>query len=457
MRVTNISEFSNIDNNSHNYISSSIRDSISGSRIDMATAISDKLKILIANNGIEYLKHKAFVNALADYQLFVNANAYKNALLLMLENGLIERLIQIDYTLYKLEIDRFCDEYAVQQEVVYCLSEAIALSMDKTAAIKQNDTSIHSDFQDDGKTEWNYFIPGRDGNFIPATNIPESGSFNDVAKALGHDANQYFTYMPPYSTGINDVFVMFESFTGNILYVYVTKKTKRLDPAIIKHVLKEYSFTEEYDFSKYCDDIEVGIQKGNLTKEFFKKILNQDSDIMIDSRFNVKLIFENGKLVQMTGLDSLSKEAKSFRDSAPQRYNQIRKYAESFNFSQELVFREINLQVEAFVNMPLSLFDKFSDFFVEANEDVWSINYVMCAVALAKKQINFEEFKLISHEEYSNVGEFTTNGGVNVTACSYLDYVCLFDRDNGNFICCSKNGEDISPTSNINMTYLDKF
>lgn len=434
-----------------------IRDFIPESRMGIPAIFSGKIRLLVADNGIEYLKQKAFINALADYQLFSNANVYKSALMIMLENGLIDRLINIDYSLYKLEIDRFCDEYAIQTEVAYCMSEAIAIALDKIPSSKHNHNSSKSEFYTNSDVESNFFIPVKDGNLVPLTNIPENVSFNDVAKILGHDTNQYYTYDPPVSTGIRGIIVMFESFTGNILYVYVNVKTKKLDSSLVKKALREYSFTEEYDYSKYCDDIEEGIRKGNLSKGFFKKVLNQDSDVMIDTRFNTKLIFVNDKLMKMESLDSLSPNAKSLRDTAPQRYNRIKKYAESFSFSQELVAKEINLQVDAFYNMPLSLFDNFSEFQVEVNDDIWSINYVMCAVALAKKQINFEEFKLISHEEYSNVGEFTTNGGVNVTACSYLKYICLFDRDNGNFICCYKNGENLSPDGNINPYYLDKF
>lgn len=432
----------------------SIRDSISESRIEMIISISEKLKILIANNGIEYLKQKAFINALADYQIFNHAVAYKNTLIFMLENGLIDRLIEIDYSLYKLEIDRFCDEYAMQPEVVCSLAEAIAVALSKTSSFVQNQNTSYIDFCVESNEESNFFIPTKEGNFIPATNIPDNVSFNEAAKILGHDSNQYYTYVP----GIGaDIYIMFESFTGHILYVYVNEKTNKLDSSRVKQALREYSFTEKYDYSQYYNDIDEGIRRGNLSKEFFKKVLNQDSDIMIDGRFNTRLIFENDRLVKMESLDYLSTDAKSLRDTTPSQFNRIKKYAESFNFSQELVSREINMQVDAFFKMPFALFDNFSEFYVEVNDEIWSTNYVMCAVAYAKKQINFDDFKLISHDEYSNVGEFTTNGGVNVTACSYLGYVCLFDRDNGNFICCYKNGEDISSTSNINMTYLDKF
>lgn len=432
----------------------SIRDSISESQIEMIISISEKLKILIANNGIEYLKQKAFINALADYQIFIHAVAYKNTLILMLENGLIDRLIEIDYSLYKLEIDRFCDEYAMQPEVVCSLAEAIAVALSKTSSCVQNQNTSYIDFCFESNEESNFFIPTKEGNFIPATNIPDNVSFNEAAKILGHDSNQYYSYIPGNGA---DLSIMFESFTGHILYVFVNEKTNKLDSSRVKQALREYSFTEEYDYSQYYNDIEEGIRKMNLSKGFFKKVLKQNSDVMIDARFNTRLIFENEILVRMESLDSLSKEAKSLRDKSPQKYNRIKKYAESYSISQDVVFKEINMQVEALFQMPFTLYGNFSEFYVEVNDDIWTTNYVMCAVALAKKQINFDDFKLISHEEYSNVGEFTTNGGVNVTACSYLKYICLFDRDNGNFICCYKNGEDLSPMSNMNPAYLDKF
>lgn len=444
----------NKEQNTQKEVFISIREHINGSRIEKAMNFADKLSLLIADNGIEYLKQRAFVNALADYQLFNQATAYKNSLLLMLDNGLIERLIKIDYTLYKLEIDRFCDEYAMQREVVYCLSEAIAIAIGKTSSNGLAQKCTNTDIFTGLNEESNIFVPSNDGKFRPLLNVPENVSFNDIAKILGHDTNQYYTYIPGIGADIN---IMFESFTGNILYVYVYKKTKELDVSRVKSALREYSFTSEYDYSDYCDDIEEGIRKGNLSKDFFKQVLNQESDVMFDGRFNTKLIFENNKLVKMESLDSLSTEAKSLRDTSPSQYNRIKKYAESFNFSQNLVFKEINMQVDAFYHMPLTLFDNFSEFYVEVNDDIWSTNYVMCAVAYAKKQINFEEFKLISHEEYSKLGEYRSNGGVHFAAYEYLNHVCFFDLENGNFICCYKNGDSISPESNINPDYINKF
>lgn len=435
----------------------SVRNYISESRINMVVCFSEKLRELVTNYGIEYLRQKAFINALADYQLFVNAMAYKNALLLMLENGLIDRLIALDYTHYKLELDRFCDEYAVQTEVIYCLAEAIAIAIDKTLSFQPEANSPYIESSTTPIIESNFFIPTNDGNFIPFTNIPRNVSFNDVAKILGHEPNQYYSYDPPYSTGIRDIIIMFESFTGNILYVYVNEKTKSLNSSKVKIALKEYSFTEEYDYSKYCHDIEEGIQKENLTKEFFKRLLNQDSDVMVDSRFNTKLIFKNDRLIKMESLDALSPAAKSFRDTNPMQYNRIKKYAESFNFLQELILKEINMQVDAYINMPLSLFDNFSEFYMEVNDEIWSTNYVMCAVAYARRQINLEDFKLISHEEYSKIGEFRSNGGLDFVAYLYLNQICFFDSKNGNFICCYKNGENLNQNSNINLYYIDKF
>lgn len=96
------------------------------------------------------------------------------------------------------------------------------------------------------------------------------------------------------------------------------------------------------------------------------------------------------------------------------------------------------MQVDASFKMLFALFDNFSEFYVEVNEEIWSTNYVMCAAAYAKKQINFEDFKLISHEGYSKLGEFRSNGGVDFGAHQYLNHVCSFDFENGNFICCYK-------------------
>lgn len=421
--------------------------------IDRAIDFSEKVKLLVADNGIAYIKQKAFINALADFNLFANAPAYKNALLLMLENGLIERLIDVEYSHYRLEIDRFCEDFAVKSEVIYFLSEAIAVAIGKTSSFQHSAPSSITASNIDYDGECNVFIPTKDENFIPLYDIPKNISFNDIAKFLGHDTNQFFIY----GGYQGKPYIAFESFTGKILYVYVNEKAKSLKAFDLKETLKGYSFTEEYSYSKYVDDIEEGIQKGNLTKDFFKKLLNQDSDVMIDSRFNTKLIFKDGKLVKMESLDSLSKNAKDLRDTATLKFNRIKKYAESYSFSQEVVNKEINMQVDAFYNMPISLFDNLSEFYVEVNADIWSINYVMCAVAYAKKQINFEEFKLISHEEYSKIGEYTSNGGINFAAYQYLNYICFFDLGNGNFICCYKNGEQITPNSNFNPYYLDKF
>ena len=445
----------NINNHAVNEASSQIRiySPITEGDIDRGIDFSDKIKLLIADNGIAYLKQKAFINALADFNLFANAPVYRNALLLMLENGLIERLIEVEYSHYRLEINRFCEEFPVKPEVINFLSETIAVAIGKTTSFQHYSPSSLTVSNINYSGEYNVFIPTKDGNFIPLYDIPNNISFNDIAKFLGHDTNQYYLY----GGYQGNPYIAFESFSGKILYVYVNEKTKSLRESDLKETLKGYSFAEEYSYSKYCDDIEEGIQKGNLIKDFFKQLLNQDSDIMIDSRFNAKLTFKNNILVKMESLDSLSKDAKDFRDTAPQKFNRIKKYAESYSFSQEVINKEINMQVDAFYKMPLSLFDNFSEFQVEVNNDIWSINYVMCAVAYAKKQITFEEFKLISHEEYTKIGEYTSNGGVNFAAYLYLNYICFFDLENGNFICCYKDGEQITSSSNLNPFYLDKL
>lgn len=425
-------------------------DSISTSENNINSILSEKIRFLVENYGIDYLKGREFINALNDFQLFTNFPSYRNALFFMLENGLIERLLEIDYSLYKLEIDRFCIIYPVQKEIISFLAEVIGKALGKEVNnITKSDVN-EVEYMSGSEIETNFFIPTNDGNFSPLMNIPENISYNGVAKILGHDTNQYFVFGGYHGKPT----IFFEAFSGKILCVYVYNKTKSLNKSELQEVLKDYSFTEEYNYSNYYDDIQEGIKKGNLTKSFFGQLLNQDTDIMIDSRFNTKLFFQNEKLIKMESLDSLSIDAKSFRDTDPKIYQRIKKYAESFNFSQDLIFKEINLQIDAYKNIPLTLFNKFSEFYVEVNDENWSTNYVMCAIAYARKQINLDEFRLISHEEYSKIGEFKSKKGIDVIAYLYLGYVCFFNMKNGDFICCYKNGENLTEESNINSYYI---
>lgn len=440
--------------------------------------LADTIQVILEIEGQDIFYSNVFINMLDDFGAFTDMPYAKPILKQMWDRDCHMQIAKnlynesnLRYTINRI-IDNLnnnigFDRYSIIticNELLQGLNVDLSIESDNSAVPHEisylihqcGDSTIAESSIKDSPMESNFFIPSKDGNFVPLTDIPQNVSFNDVAKILGHDTNQYFSYIP-YRSGIRDMIIMFESFTGNILYVYVYEKIRSLNASYVRKALNGYSFTAEYDYSKYCDDIEDGIKKGNLTKVFFKRLLNQDSDIMIDSRFNTKLIFANEKLVKMESMDFLSADALSFRDTTPEQYNRIKRYAECYNFSQKLISKEINLQVDAFMKMPVSLFDNFSEFYVEVNDEIWATNYVMCAIAYAKRQISYEEFKLISHEEYIKLGEFRSNGGVDIAAYLYLNHICLFDLQNGNFICCYRDGDKISLNGNINPYYLDKL
>lgn len=424
--------------------------------------LAEIIQLILETEGKEVYHSDVFINMLDDFGAFTEMpyakSIFKQMWIKDYHNQIVLELINesnLRHTVRRI-IDNLNANNGFDRNSLITVCNELLKGLDSNLTIESNggrSVDLHGDFP----IESHVFIPSEDGIYVPYYGIPQNVSFNDIAKILDHDTNQYFLYSPPYCTGIRDIYIAFESFSGNILYAYVNEKTLNLSASKVRKALQEYSFTAEYDYSKYCDDIEEGIKRGNLRKDFFKHLLKQDSDIMIDSRFNTKLIFTNDKLVKMESMNLLSADAMSFRDMSPKQFSRIKKYAECHNFSQELIFKEINLQVDAYMNMPLSLFDNFSEFYVEMNDDVWSTNYVMCAVAYAKRQINFEDFKLISHEEYIKLGEFRSNGGVNIAAYLYLNHICLFDLQNGNFICCYKDGENMSLNGNINPEYWGKL
>lgn len=279
------------------------------------------------------------------------------------------------------------------------------------------------------------FIPKGDFFIEKKINLNKASLLN-IAESLGYNSEQFYSY-----TNFNQLnsciwSVVFKSFTDEIIFIHVKEGTNELPKEIVKNYLSDYNFSEEFDSYDIESTLENGILNKSLTAKFLNEIFGGDEinngEINANS-IGYILSIRDGLLVSFRSSDGLNKWARDWKTNAPTRYNKYKLAAEKYwGNNIEAIINEINVQADAFVNIPGGLTNDFIDLH-RTNEG--TINFKMLLVSHYKHIITLEEFKEINHGRYEIASDFSDDKNNKITTYRINKTLISFS-ENGKLINC---------------------
>ena len=261
----------------------------------------------------------------------------------------------------------------------------------------------------------------KQGNqWVVKEGISEDSSINDCLLALGYNHNQFYSYTNynlPYSydeNGDNIFNVCLKVMTEDIICVMTSPGRKSLTDADVQHYMQDFDYSLEYSLYSMESDLDSAIDEHNYTIQFVADTLgipySPDDKVLYSS----KLKYNSGGL-----------------------YNLIESHARNFHGSnEEAVFNEINIQAEAFYNLPSGMQNQFLPEFANADG---SYNFKMLLVAKYEgteyeQGLSYEDCKCICHNELKFEGNYE-EGLDKVAKYIYREYVLSFDTK-GSLLSC---------------------
>lgn len=291
----------------------------------------------------------------------------------------------------------------------------------------------------------------KQGNqWVKMTNIEEGGSTNDNLLALGYDHNQFYSYTNynlPYDwdeNGDNIICVCLKVMSEDIICVITCPGRISLLDAEVDHYMQDFNFAQEYSLYSLESDLDSAIAEHNYSIEFVADALgisySPDDTLLYSSRLKYNFIFENGYLVDYELADGYNREAHDLKNSSSWIYDVIESHAKNYHGSNgDAVINEINIQSQAFYNLPGGINNHFLSEFANADK---SYNFKMLLVANYQDSeyehgINYEDCKCICHNELKFEGNIE-EGLDKLVKYRYRDYLLTFD-DKGTLKSCEYN------------------
>ena len=278
----------------------------------------------------------------------------------------------------------------------------------------------------------------KQGNqWVVKEGISEDSSINDCLLALGYNHNQFYSYTNynlPYSydeNGDNIFNVCLKVMTEDIICVMTSPGRKSLTDADVQHYMQDFDYSLEYSLYSMESDLDSAIDEHNYTIQFVADTLgipySPDDKVLYSSKLKYNFFFEGG---------GLNREAHELKETGG-LYNLIESHARNFHGSnEEAVFNEINIQAEAFYNLPSGMQNQFLPEFANADG---SYNFKMLLVAKYEgteyeQGLSYEDCKCICHNELKFEGNYE-EGLDKVAKYIYREYVLSFDTK-GSLLSC---------------------
>lgn len=287
----------------------------------------------------------------------------------------------------------------------------------------------------------------KDNQWTLCKDIEEGGSTNSDLEALGFDNNQFYSYTNynlPYDYGENSdniLTVCLKVMTEDIICVITCPARKTLTDEEVLYYMKDFDFANDYSRFSMESDLDSAIIKHNYSIQFVAEALglkfSPDDKSLHSDRFKYNFYFEGGFLTGYEISDGYNREAHEMKEQGSWIYDLIEKHAINYHGSNEdAMINEINIQANAFQNLPGGITNKYKESFKNADG---SYNFRMLLVAKYQGTeyemgINYEECKCICHNELKFEGN-TEEGLDKLVKYRYRDYVLTFD-EKGQFISC---------------------
>lgn len=298
----------------------------------------------------------------------------------------------------------------------------------------------------------------KDNQWVACKEIKEGGSTNSDLQALGYEHNQFYSYTNynqphDYGDDCDDILsVCFKVMTEDIICVIASPGRKTLTEAEVRYYMQDFDFAHEYSRYSMESDLDSAIAERNFTIQFIAEALgltfSPDDKVLHSSRLNYNFFFEGGILTGYEISDGYNREAHEMKDQGSWIYQLIESHAQNFHGSNnDAVVNEINIQANAFYNLPGGITNEFKDSFKNADS---SYNFKMLLVAKYQgteyeSGISYEDCKCICHQELT-FEESTEEGLDKLVKYRYRDYIITFD-DKGQFISCNYSQQKTNTTS----------
>lgn len=295
----------------------------------------------------------------------------------------------------------------------------------------------------------------QDNLWVLKEGVSNNASINDCAKAMGYDHNQFYSYTNyncPYDYDNNSdsiLTVCLKVMTEDIICVITNPGRTSLSDMEVRHNMEDFIFSSAYSLYSMESDLDSAIAEHNFSIQFVAEALglpySPDDKVLYSSRFKYNFIFEGGYLVGYEIADGYNRQAHELKDSGSWIFQNIESHAKRYHGSNdEDIVKEINIQAEAFYNLPSGIKNEFLPEFINADE---SYNFKMLLVTKYEgteneEGINYDDCKCICHNELkfdSNVDE----GLDKLTKYRYRDYILTFD-DKGRLRSCEYNHNNSS-------------
>lgn len=287
----------------------------------------------------------------------------------------------------------------------------------------------------------------KDNQWTLCKDIKEGGSINSDLEALGFDNNQFYSYTNynlPYDYGENSdniLTVCLKVMTEDIICVITCPARKNLTEEEVLYYMKDFNFANDYSRFSMESDLDSAIAEHNYSIQFVAEALginySPDDKLLHSDRFKYNFYFEGGFLTGYEISDGYNREAHEMKEQGSWIYDLIENHAIKYHGSnEEAMINEINIQANAFQNLPGGITNEHKDSFKNADG---SYNFRMLLVAKYQGTeyemgINYDECKCICHNELKFEGN-AEEGLDKQVKYRYRDYVLTFD-EKGQFISC---------------------
>ncbi|WP_439585386.1 hypothetical protein [Dyadobacter bucti] len=250
------------------------------------------------------------------------------------------------------------------------------------------------------------FIQNGD-SFSELTEKPENGSINGIAIHLGYHPDQVHTYWGEFDLEADIQQIVLEVFTKKIVFVLTKTTVKTLRKSMVDQFMKKFNWVEEYDSVKVEDILQEGIANSSLNIDFLARVLfisePEDTGVFYVGKIGKYLYFNNGFLTDYNSADGLNTWARSWKEINPDFIglyeNAARKH---WGDNHQKVYDEINLQAEAYANVPGGLLNEFIPLHKTGLD---TVNFVMLMVCHYGATVTLEEFKVLNHGRYVELAE----------------------------------------------------
>lgn len=257
-----------------------------------------------------------------------------------------------------------------------------------------------------------------------------NGSIISISNALGYHIDQVYSPAITDSRGLIYAVVM-EIFTRNIVFVLTKHKVTFLTQKDVNKYLGDFSVAKEFNNSRLNDILNDGINNGSFTVEFLEKILKLKNvslnGMFYSDRIKAYLYFTNGILTDFHFNDGLFPYAKDLQQGNKTVFKLIldiaNKYWPGDDFNAQ---REINIQCEAWANIPEAFGNQYLDLHRTENGGA---NLHMIRVCHYNYPIDIEQFTIINKDRYQILNE---NSITIQFQCGLFAYI--FEKNSGKLL-----------------------